>query len=81
MSQVTIYTTPGCPQCHAMKRHMSKRGIEYQEVNMALDDEARQKVMDAGFRQAPVTDLGDGELFYGFRPDRVDSMQLAMQSA
>ena len=65
MTQVTIYTTPGCPDCAAVKRYLEQKGISYKEKdvsqNPAWIDEMKQV---AGVRIAPVTVVGD-QAFYG----------------
>jgi glutaredoxin len=65
MSQITVYTTPGCPDCGAVKRYFDQKGISYQEKdvteNSAWLDEMKQM---AGVRIAPVRVIGD-QAFYG----------------
>ena len=65
MAQITVYTTPGCPDCAAVKRYFEQKGISYEEKdvsqNPAWIDEMKQA---AGVRIAPVTVVGD-QAFYG----------------
>jgi glutaredoxin len=62
---VTLYTTPGCPDCAAVKRWLESKGLAYEErdvsQNPAWIDEMKEV---AGVRIAPVTVIGD-EAFYG----------------
>jgi len=34
MSEVTIYTKPGCPYCAAAKEHYANAGIKYTEIDV-----------------------------------------------
>ena len=34
MSDVTIYTKPGCPYCAAAKQHLRDEGIKYKEIDV-----------------------------------------------
>ena len=62
---VTVYTTPGCPDCAAVKRYLEHRGVAFQEKDVS-QNEAWIDEMKAvsGVRIAPVTVVGD-EAFYG----------------
>ena len=41
MSQVTVYTTEPCGYCRVAKALLDKRGIAYEEINLAKDPEGR----------------------------------------
>lgn len=62
---VVLYTTPGCPDCAAVKRYLEQQGVTFEEKdvsqNEAWIDEMRRV---SGVRIAPVTVVGD-EAFYG----------------
>lgn len=61
---VLIYTTPTCPDCHALKRWLSQQGIAYEERDLTdprIADEAKART---GVRVAPITIVGS-EIFYG----------------
>lgn len=67
---ITVYTKPACVQCTATKKAMDKAGLDYELVDISLDDEARDYVMALGHLQAPVVVAGE-EHWSGFRPDRI----------
>lgn len=71
---ITVYSKPACTQCRAVKRHLDSRGVDYKEVDMSSNQEALNYVLDKGFRQAPVVDMGEGTVFSGYRPDLIDSV-------
>ncbi|KAB1501419.1 glutaredoxin-like protein NrdH [Corynebacterium sp. 320] len=73
---ITLYTKPACVQCTATKKALDKAGLEYETVDISLDDEARDYVMALGYLQAPVVITEDGH-WSGFRPDRIRSLASA----
>lgn len=77
MSQITVYSKPACVQCNATYKALDKQGINYEKVDITLDNEARDYVMALGYLQAPVVVAGD-EHWSGFRPDRIKSLALAV---
>jgi glutaredoxin 3 len=42
--QVTLYTTDGCPRCVSAKALLGKRGIGYEEINLARDPDGRTEL-------------------------------------
>ncbi len=42
MSDVIVYTTDHCSFCSTAKALLAKRGIEYEEVNLARDPDGRE---------------------------------------
>ena len=70
---ITVYTKPACVQCKATTRALDKAGLEYDLIDISLDDEARDYVMALGHLQAPVVVTGDSH-WSGFRPDRIRTL-------
>lgn len=56
---VKMYTTSWCPDCHATKAALTKRGIAYQEINIEQDEAAAEIVMqvNAGRRSVPTLEF------------------------
>lgn len=67
---ITVYTKPACVQCNATKKALDRAGLEYNLVDISLDDEAREYVLALGYLQAPVVEV-NGEHWSGFRPERI----------
>lgn len=44
MSPVTVYSTDPCTFCSMAKSLLSKRGIEYVEINLAKDPDGRAEL-------------------------------------
>lgn len=41
MPKVEIYTTPTCPYCHAAKRLLTKKGVDFTEIDVSRDPDLR----------------------------------------
>ena len=62
---ITLYTSPGCPDCAAVRRWLEQHGVPYVERDVTrpgVADEAKQRT---GVRIAPITVLDDATYFYG----------------
>lgn len=44
VATVTVYTTDGCGACVGAKKLLEKRGIVYQEINLARDPDSRAEL-------------------------------------
>ena len=67
MSDVTIFTKPGCPYCAAARDDLQHRGVDYEEFNVKADKAALKRMLDlnGGRRQVP-TILTGGKVTVGF---------------
>lgn len=65
MKALRIYTKSGCNYCMQAKDHLQKLGIVYEEVNIANDSAARDKLLAEGHRTLPVLYAGDDLLVQG----------------
>lgn len=45
MKKVEIYTSPLCGYCHAAKRLLTKKGVEFQETNVMIDANKRSEML------------------------------------
>ena len=46
MSQITVYTTEPCGYCRVAKALLNKRGIPFEEINLAKDPSGRAKLAE-----------------------------------
>ncbi|MES2548163.1 MAG: glutaredoxin 3 [Pseudomonadota bacterium] len=60
MRPVEIYTTPFCPYCHAAKRLLQKKGVNYSEIDVSQDTGLRAKMTQRanGRRTVPQIFIG-----------------------
>lgn len=70
---ITLYTKPACVQCKATQKAFDRAGLDYEIVDISLDDAARDYVLALGYLQAPVV-VANGEHWSGFRPERISSL-------
>ena len=67
MSDITIYTKPGCPYCAAAKDDMQQRGVHYTEHNVKADQSALRDMLKLnGNRRQVPTIVQDGRATVGF---------------
>ena len=66
MKPVTLYTTSACPFCSSAKALLNKRGISYDEINLARDPDGRQQLIETtGMTTFPQIVI-DGQSIGGF---------------
>ncbi len=60
MAKVEIYTSPLCGFCHAAKRLLDSKGVEYQEFDVMLKPSLKQEMLarSAGRRTVPQIFIG-----------------------
>lgn len=77
---VTIYTQDPCQPCRMTKKEFVKQGIDFHEVSIATNPEARDEVLALGYMTAPVIVTEDGH-WGGFRPDKIKELVAAKAAA
>ena len=66
-NRVTIYTTEPCGYCRTAKALLDKRGIAYEEINLARDPEGRAELVRlTGMMTFPQVII-DGESVGGYQ--------------
>ena len=72
MARVTVYSTPTCPSCHAVKRYLRQRGVPFRDVDVSRDRrEAERMVHKSGQTGVPVVEI-NGQIIVGFDRARID---------
>jgi len=61
---VTVYTTPTCQDCHALKAWLNARGVAFIEKDLTDIDVMTEVREKTGDRVAPITIIGD-RVFFG----------------
>jgi glutaredoxin 3 len=59
---LTVYSKTVCPYCVQAKNFLKNKNINFQEINIEQDIEAREFIMNAGHRTVPQIYF-NGELF------------------
>jgi glutaredoxin 3 len=67
MSRVTVFTTEPCGYCRTAKALLDRRGISYEEVNLAKDADGRAELVAmTGMMTFPQVII-DGQPLGGFQ--------------
>jgi glutaredoxin 3 len=67
MSRVIVYTTEPCGYCRTAKKLLDKRGVQYNEINLAKDAEGRAALVElTGMMTFPQVVI-DGEPLGGYQ--------------
>lgn len=70
---ITVYSTPTCVFCHAVKEYFKQKKIEYTEKDLTKDPKAADWVLkNTGQLAVPVIDL-NGAIIVGFDRVRIDA--------
>ncbi len=61
MKPVELYTTPVCGYCHAAKRLLGRKGIDFTEFNVMLNPDRRAEMVQRanGGRTVPQIFVGE----------------------
>jgi glutaredoxin 3 len=63
---VTVYTTEPCPYCRMAKALLTKRGVEFEEINLSKDPAGRIELVErTGMMTFPQVIVA-GELIGGY---------------
>ncbi len=66
MNRITVYTSEPCGYCRQAKALLAKRGLAYDEINLAMDADGRTELAQlTGMMTFPQVVIGD-ELVGGF---------------
>jgi glutaredoxin-like protein NrdH len=80
ISDVVVFTAPGCTSCERAKAFLKAHGVTFVERNLAGDRAAMEELVAIGVRMLPVLRIGD-EIISGFDPARVaDRLGLAAEN-
>ena len=70
MAKITLFSKNNCMQCKMTKKFLEKEGADFEEINIDEQPEFVEKVIEMGFRAAPVI-TKDDFAFSGFRPSEL----------
>ena len=69
-----VYSTPTCPYCNQAKDYFKENNVEFEDFNVAQDQEKGQEmVQKSGQMGVPVIDL-DGTIIVGFDKAKINSI-------
>ncbi|MFY0620319.1 MAG: glutaredoxin 3 [Pelagimonas sp.] len=65
MQNVEIYTSPLCGFCHAAKRLLNQKGVEFSEINVLTSPERKPEMMERAGGRHTVPQIFIGETHVG----------------
>src|SRR5215471_13398493 len=65
MTQIDIYTTRFCPYCHAAKRLLSRKGVEFTEIDVSGDPKGRSDMVTRANGRMTVPQIFIGSTHVG----------------
>ncbi len=69
---VRIYTTQGCPFCEMAKAFLNNRGVEYEEKDITMNENAAIEMIEkSGQMGVPVIEI-EGNIIIGFNRNKMD---------
>lgn len=70
--RVRLFVKPYCGWCHDAKDWLDERGIQYEELDVTSNRQARQEMLElSGQTLAPVIEV-DGEVLADFGTDELE---------
>lgn len=72
MTEVKVFTSPGCGTCAQVKEYLKKADIEYKECNI-LEHEAAEELKKLGAISVPCVVAGD-MVIRGFDKAKLDEL-------
>lgn len=73
MEKVKVYSSDTCPYCTAVKSFLTDNNVEFEEANVSRDVDARNELIQKGYRGVPVIVIGEEEVV-GFDQPRLKEL-------
>ncbi len=72
--KVKVYSTPRCHNCHEIKEFLRSKNVEFVEIDMATNEEARNMIIEkTGHLGAPIVQIGN-EFIFGYDPKKMENL-------
>jgi len=74
VKDVIVYSTPTCPYCVRAKEYLTRKGVAYRDLNVAVERAAaHEMVQKSGQMGVPVI-VVDGKVVIGFDQRELDKL-------
>jgi len=68
---VKVYSTPICPYCTMAKQFLKEHNIEFEDINVAKDEKAREEMVEKGGQLGvPVIEINN-KVIIGFNVEAI----------
>lgn len=74
MSDVKVYTTPTCPYCQMAKDFLNDKGVDYQELNVQDDLDARKEMVDKSGQLGVPVITKDNDYVIGYDTEKLNEL-------
>ncbi len=72
--KIRIFSTPTCPYCVTLKGYLKEKGIKFEDINVAVDQEAAKEMVEkSGQMGVPVSEI-NGEIIIGFDKTKINQL-------
>jgi glutaredoxin-like protein NrdH len=71
---ITVYTKPACGTCDATKIWLNRNRVDFIQVDVTTDADARAFVDSLGYTSLPVVVADDGTHWSGFRVEKLAAL-------
>ncbi len=72
--KVKIYSTPTCHHCHEIKEFLRSHNVEFDEIDISADEEARNMILEkTGRFGVPIVQIKD-QFIFGYDPKKMESL-------
>jgi glutaredoxin-like YruB-family protein len=72
--KIIVFTQPDCPPCRSVKVYLADKGLEFEERDVTVDQEAvRELVETYQSRSTPTIVIGENVMI-GFDPEELDQI-------
>lgn len=72
--KVIVYSTPTCPHCIHLKQFLKEHKIEYEDINVAENQEKAKEMQEKSEQMGvPVVEI-DGKIVVGFDKEKIKKL-------
>ena len=69
--KVRIFTSVSCPYCYTLMEFLKEKSIEFEEVDVAKDEKAREEMIKkSGRLEVPIIEI-DSQIVVGFDKEKI----------
>ncbi|KGM97823.1 glutaredoxin [Clostridium novyi A str. 4552] len=71
---VKVYSIPDCPWCIKVKKYLTSKDIEFEDINVQEDVQGREEMISLTNQSSvPVINV-NGNIVIGFEKEKLDSL-------
>ncbi len=74
MKKVKVFTSQTCPHCPPVKNYLREHNIEFEDLDINADMEARKELIQRRIMSVPTVIIDDTEVIVGFDKEKIDSI-------